>query len=378
MTPVLFDPLDPPEAAWPDTAPIERLYIEGVARAGVPAMVANVRTRWLALRAGDHVFPVTVNDSETGDSYVCLPHSAYALYGRQELDIVDVGLLRPILKSLIYLADRLLLAVGINRIVHVDNWLLSTNLHGGWDGRDIAEIRALLTTRFPGHVLAIRSIDDWSCPSLLAAVRRDGWVCVPSRQIWVVDDMARDWRKRQSVANDRRRMAKSGLIVDPMDHLRDGDAARIAELYRMLYVGKYSALNPIFTPGWIAMTHAAGVIAYRGARDADGQLLAIAGSLVRDRILTPPIVGYDTSRPQSDGLYRIACYLFSEMAEAAGLRLNGSAGAADFKRRRGAHGVIEYWAMYVGHLPPTRRTTVHMLAWLLEHLAVPMMRRRGL
>jgi len=337
-----------------------------------------VRTRWLALRSGDRVFPLTVNDGETGDSYVCLPHSAYVLYARQELDLVDTGALKPLLRALIAIFDKMLIVAGINRIVHVDNMLLSTNLHGGWAGEDVPAIRAALVALYPDHIIAIRSLDSWSCPNLLAACEADQWLPLASRQIWVTDDLARDWRPRNTSQNDRRMFANSGLVAEELDTMSDEDARRSAELYHMLYVGKYSPLNPVFTPAWIAMTHEEGILRYRGARDGEGRLMAVAGSLVRGGILTPPIVGYDTARPQQEGLYRIAAFLFSEVAEREELRLNGSAGAADFKRRRGAHGVIEYSALYVRHLSIWRRLALVLVAGLLDHAAVPMMRRRGL
>jgi hypothetical protein len=378
MSVTIFDPATPPAGAWPDGDDPTRRYIEGIARGGVEAMVSNVRTRWLALRSGDRILPLTVNDGEVGDSYVCLPHSAYILYARQELELVDTGALKPLLRALIALFDRVLLAAGINRIVHVDNMLLSTNLHGDWAGEDVPAIRAGLAALYPDHIVAIRSLDRWSCSDLLAACAADGWTMLASRQIWVTDDLACDWRPRNSVQNDRRLLAASGLAVEDLETMTETDAARIAELYHLLYVGKYSPLNPVFTPAWIAMTHEQGILRYRGARGPDGRLMAVAGSLVRGNLLTPPIVGYDTGRPQKEGLYRIAAYLFSEVAEREGLRLNGSAGAADFKRRRGAHGVIEYTAMYVRHLSIWRRLALVLVAGLLDHVAAPMMKRRGL
>jgi hypothetical protein len=377
MTVLLFDPASPPPGAWPESDSDARRYIAGVAATGVAAMVANVRTEWRALRLGDRVLPVTVNHGEIADSYVCLPHSAYSLYARQELDIVDVGGWRPLFAGLVALADRLLRAARVNHVVHLDNWLLSTNLHGDWRGEGLAEARHLLVSQFPQHVVALRSLDPFSCPELLAAARADRWVLLPSRQIWVTPDMA-EWRARHSTANDRRLLRRSGMAIETLTTLQPGDAERIAELYRKLYVGKYSPLNPVFTPAWITMTHGNGLIAYRGARGADGKLLAVAGSLVRGNVLTPPVVGYDTARPQAEGLYRIASLMFCEQAEAGWLRLNGSAGAGHFKRARGAVSVIEYSAWYVAHLTPARRSAIHFLAMVLNRLAVPMMRRRGL
>ena len=121
----LFDPASPPVDAWPEGREVERAYIEGIALAGVGAMVSNVRTEWRALRSGERVYPVTVNHGEAGDSYVCLPHSAYALYARREIELVGMGIAGTLLAPVIGVLGGWLRRAEINRIVHIDNWLLS-------------------------------------------------------------------------------------------------------------------------------------------------------------------------------------------------------------------------------------------------------------
>ncbi len=378
MKPVLFDPLDPPADAWPEARTIERAYIEGIAGAGVAAMVANVRTQWRALRIDDRVFPLSIDSGGIGDSYVCQPHSAYVLYAREELNIVDTGLLQPLLSAAIRPFDSLLRAAKINRIVHVDNWLLSTNLHGDWRGEHMASIREHLVERYPDHMIAVRSVDAWSAPDLTTALSADGWRMLPSRQIWVVDNLARDWAPRTSVRNDFRALRRSGLHVETLTEMSTDDAARIADLYRQLYIDKYSTLNPQFSPDYVRMTHAKGVLRYRVARADDGRILAVGGMLARNGIATAPIVGYDTSCDRSLGLYRIASLLSRSLAIEAGLRFNGSAGAADFKRARGAVAVSEYMSVYTAHLPAFRRAAVGALESVLHGVVFPMMVRRQL
>ena len=230
---------------------------------------------------------MTVNDGDYGGSYVCLPHSAYILYARAELDLVDTGWLRPGLRLLIAAADHVLRWGAVNRVVHVDNWLLSTNLHGDWAGDDLPAIRAFLTERFPTHAIVIRSLDPWASPALLAAARSDGWRLLASRQIWVTGDLDKDWRPRRCTRIDQRLLADSGLTFDDFAAMRETDAVRIAELYHLLYVGKYSPLNPVFSGEYVLMTWRTGTLRYRGARDADGRLLTVAGALVRGDVLTP-------------------------------------------------------------------------------------------
>lgn len=373
---LLFDPLHPPAGAWPPDQAAERAYVEALARS--PGLVANVRTRWLALRSGDRLLPVTVNTRERGDSYVCLPHSAYVLYGRRELELVDLGPLRPVLQVALLAVDLVLRAMQINRIVHIDNWLLSTNLHGDWDGSDLPQLRPLVTVRWPRHFLGVRSVDPWSSPQLEQALRADGWVMLPSRQIWVTDDPARDWRRSKAAGSDRAALARGALRVETLTGLQPGDADRIARLYHMLYTEKYSALNPGFTADWIRLTHACGLIRYHVARDAAGTIQSVAGTWARAGVLTTPVVGYDTGRPVREGLYRIATVLLSQAAVDAGCRLNGSAGAAEFKRTRGARPVIECTAIWAAHLPWWRRWLLRLFAAVLWRGLVPVMRARQL
>jgi len=321
---------------------------------------------------------VTLNGAEYGDAYVCLPHSAYGLYAKAELDIVDTGPWRPALALLADGAGAVLKAARVNRIVHINNWMLSTNLHNGWTGADIAALRATLTAAYPEHFLAVRSVTTWSDPALAGALRADGWQLVPSRQIYVTDDPARDWLPTRDAKNDLRLLARSPYAVDEMTEFRPGDAARIAELYAQLYLRRYSPLNPAFTAAFMELAQRSGMLRFLGVRDGQGTLMAVAGCFRRGGVLTTPVLGYDTSRPQRDGLYRIACTLLTRLAMQTGARLNGSAGAAGFKMLRGAKPVIEYTAFYARHLPAPRRLTITALETILNRIAVPLMQARGL
>ena len=377
-TPQLFDPPAAPDGGWPPGCEAERAYLEAFGRLGAPALISNLRTRVRGLVSDGRVFPITENAAEYGDAYVCLPHTAYSLYAKAELRIVNAGPWTPGLAVLADVVGVAMRAARMNRIVHLNNWMLSTNLHDGWRGEDLPGIRDLLVRAYPDHLLAIRSLNGWSDQALIDRCRDDGWVLLPSRQIYVTDDLSRDWAPRRDT---RRDLALLGLTRDQRDDLqvlRPGDAERISELYGLLYLDRYSGLNPAFTPTYVAMTHAGRVFHYAGLRDPRGELTAVVGCWIRGGVLTTPIVGYDTRRPAADGLYRSASVLLAEMAQARALRLNGSAGAATFKRNRGARPVIEYSAMYVDHLSAPRRAMVRGMAQVLNRVAAPLMVERGL
>jgi hypothetical protein len=342
-------------------------------RLGAPAMVSNVTSRLSTLEVAGRTMPVTIDEGALGGSYVSSPHSAYVLYARAELDLLKVGWTAYPSRAALAALDLVLKAARINRIVHLGNWLLSTNLHGGWRGEGVKAAREALAEAHPDHLLGIRSVDDWSSPGLGDALAADGWILAPSRQIWVVDDLAREWTGRGDFANDRRLVKRSPLLLSDLDPVEAADSERIAELYARLYVGKYSPLNPVLTPAFVRASAESGMMSYRVARDSGGTIMAVAGMWERGGVMTPPVVGYDTARPQREGLYRIASWMFMEKAMAAGWRLHGSAGAAHFKRQRGARGVIEYNAYHARHLSRPRRQAVEALASLLKRLVLPVM-----
>ncbi len=358
--------------------PDPEIYVKELSRETSTVLIGNVRSEMHLVRAGNRLLPVSVNHGDMGGSYVSLPHSAYALYAREELDLVDLGWMDRPARLVISLADKLLRAIQVNHVVQIDNWLLSTNLHGDWRGEEIDRLRENLVARYPDHYLAIRSVDPWTCPELLTALEKDDWLLIPSRQIWVTDDMERDWYRRNNVKNDRRALRRSGLTVSDVAQLTREEAERIVALYRMLYLEKYSCLNPDYGARWLQLAVESRLLKLRLARDAEGIIMAAAGFVVRDGIATNPMLGYDTSRSQSEGLYRIACYLFGDYARTHGLRVNGSAGAAHFKQLRGARSEVEYTAFHVRHLSLRRQRAMQVAAKLMNMIVVPVMKNRML
>lgn len=377
MNAELFDPLQGPASGWPDGCEKARAFLAAFANRDSRALIANLKTRVIGLKSGERIFPMSVNDGPYCDCYVALPHSAYALYAKDELRIIDAGVAAPLFRLMADAAGLLLKAAKINRIVHINNWLVSTNLHGDWRGDDIADIRAALTARYPRHLLAVRSLNGWSCAGLMQRLEADGWILLPSRQIYVTDDLVRDWLPRHDTKRDLKLMKRTPYHLDKMETLRPGDAERIAEIYGMLYLERYSRLNPAYTPAFITETFARGIFHYRGLRDGDGRLAAVVGTLDDGAYLTTPILGYDTRRPVREGLYRLASVLLTEMAMEKKLQLHSSAGAAEFKRLRGARAELEYWAFYAGHLSAPRRATIGAIRTILDRVAVPLMRKKG-
>jgi hypothetical protein len=352
-------------------------HVAGFRAAGTSTLIANAACEVMLLRCGDARLPVTVDDGTHGRSYVSSPHSTYVLYPRDEIALMGLGGVRYGAEGVLAVLAGLLRLSRLNRAVHLDNWLLSTNLHGTWEGEGLAAMREALAARFPDHFAIIRSLDRWTCPALLDAARADGWTLLPARQVWVTDDLARDWRPRSHTKADVRALRRSGLTAQQPTAIAEPDAVRIADLYHQLYVGRYSPINPLFTPRYITQSAASGLLRYCLLRDDTGAVLAFAALRSAGGIGTVPLMGYDTTRPQAEALYRMASWCAADLALREGLRFHGSAGASQFKRNRGAHGVIEYMAVDGRHLSAPRRAGLALLAAGLNRFMAPMLERRG-
>ncbi|HEV2080212.1 MAG TPA: hypothetical protein VGR19_10015 [Allosphingosinicella sp.] len=361
-------------ARAPDPA---RVYIEAFATNGSRTYVSNLTTQLLALELDGVVVPVTVNHSEYGQAFTCLPHSAYALYSKAELDVVDTGAARPFLAGAANAAGAVLRAARINRVVNVNNWMMSTNLHARWSHASVPAVRECLVDHFPSHFMAVRSLTQWADADLIRQMHADGWRLIPSRQIFVMDDPHTEWSAHSNRRKDLRRMELLADEIGDLDVLAQGDAARISKLYQDLYIRKYTALNPAFTPSFVRMTHEAGVLRYRGARDKGGALSVLVATFDDGSVLTPPLIAYDQSRPRSEGLYRAAMAISVLMACERGMKLNWSAGAGTFKANRGGRPMIEYNAFYDRHLSKPRRLALAALDKAVRSLVAPFVQSRG-
>jgi len=352
-------------------------YVTRLAADGTSKMVNNSASQVLLLRSGPFDLPVTFDDGTLGHSYVSSPHSAYVLYARDEIALLGLGHMRFAADAVLGTLSGLMRTMRLNRAVHLDNWLLSTNLHGTWDGTGLADMRQLLWGSFPDHFVIIRSLDPWTCPALLDAVRQDGWTLLPARQVWVTDDLAASWLPRGQTRADAKALRRSGLKTEQASTLSSRDCERIADLYHQLYVGRYSAINPIFTPEFIRLSAAIGLLTFLVARDEQGEIMVFSALRSAGGVGTVPLMGYDMTRPQSEGLYRIASYMAADAAMNTGLRFHGSAGAGEFKRNRGARGIIEYMAVDGRHLSAPRRAGLAVLAAGLNAAMKPMLERNG-
>jgi len=354
-------------------------YVRLLAEDGVESCVANARGTMLAVVVDDaRVLPLFVPDARAKEnaSYTSSMYAHYVSYAREEL----AELRSPVVQRLAALAllpvAALLRAARIDHAVYVDNWLLSTNLYPALDPDAVDAVSSAVAARFPGRYVVWNSINERTTGALRSRMRELGYLPLFSRSVWIQDAYEGLGSRIEHVLRRERRLA------DRSDYeLRDADsvdAERTAELYRALYLEKYSRHNPVLTERFVRRTMRAGVVEYRMLGRPDEEAAGVIGHIALSGVLTTPVLGYDLRRPREDGLYRILSIRLQDTARDLGLVFHSSAGAGEFKRSRGARNRLEHRMVALEGVPRWRRALLRCFAALADRVVVPMMLRRGL
>jgi hypothetical protein len=340
--------------------------------------VRNVDTEVWLLDAGGVKMPVTVDSGEnSSNSYVVSPTAAYVRYAEFELREIPSQILVEVLRPVIRTLGRFLTFASADRLVQINNWLLSTNIYPQcWAGSDLNSITKLLIERFPHHAIGLRSLNYASNKALINQLRQAGYFLVASRQVYLFDATVDtpDFSKRHNVQIDFRELNKGAFSVIDGADLQPEDYPRLEELYNKLYLEKYSPLNPQFTADWMQRGQQQGWLKLSALKDCEGIIVGVVGFFSMGGVITAPIVGYDTGLPQHLGLYRLLTALCLKEAISRKLLLNFSSGAAHFKRLRGGVPQIEYSAVYTRHLSLRQRLAWRVLQAISNGVGVPLMR----
>lgn len=381
----LYDTASVHQLQWPETEMSQRLkgYWLEMMQTGAATYINNVQTRCLALQVDEVVLPVTVNDTEYENSYVCSFYAHYITYATYELACLSMPLLEQILSKILWVLGHCLKWTRINKTVIVNNWLLSTNLYPPLSEVQVKAITQHLIQQFPDHAIAFRSINAYTTQNLKTALQHQNYRMVGSRQVYLYDPQneqlppKQSARARKNISRDLGLIAASGYKpVHPKSLSMEG-ADRAAQLYAALYLQRYCDNNPQFTPAFVALAQRCGfldIMTLQKAEHIDG----VVGFYQLNGVMTAPLLGYDTDLPQPLGLYRILSSSLIDIAAQRQLISHKSSGVADFKRNRGFTGWIEYTAIYDRHLPLYRRSGWGLLQHIVNWVAIPLMKKYGL
>lgn len=76
---------------------------------------------------------------------------------------------------------------NINKVIVVNNWMLSTNLYHSINERQIEQITNLFVEKFPEHTILFRSLNNALYPVTTEALSTVGYKKIMSRSIYLFD-----------------------------------------------------------------------------------------------------------------------------------------------------------------------------------------------
>ena len=331
-----------------------RRYLLPMVLNGAEKYIQNVHNTQLMLaKVDDLIIPITTSDFHPDNTYTCSPYSHYVSYGGyEEVKHLNNPPAEALIKLLMGPVAWYFRKAELDKVVYVNNYLLSTNLYPSVNSDQLSELCEALPKWFPDRVIVFRSVDTRKNPQVAGFLKTKEYEMVLSRQVWYMD--AEEASRTRQYKEDVRVLRKHGYeIVDGRD-LSDDELAHALHLYNMLYLEKYSYYNPQFTFEFMKLARDNKILHLRALR-RDGQINAVMGFFVRNGVMTQPLFGYDTSLPQEEGLYRLLTLITLQEGLQRNLLVHASGGVGKFKKVRGGKPTIEYNAVYHKHLPAWRQ-----------------------
>lgn len=363
----LFDARQIDQLPWPNTPDghYARKFLYPLIKNGVKHYIDNVDTTLYALLIDDLVLPVTVNDTQYDNSYVCSPYGHYIGYALDSIDNMKSSLIRRPLKAAVKTMARLFRFGKLNQVVIVNNWLFSTNLYPKISQEQVSAIRQFLQKHFPEHAILFRSIHTYGNAELYGVFEKNRFDMIASRQVFFMNAADESIFQSRILKSDFSLLKKSQYEVVENEQLSDEIVPMLTELYRSVYLGKHSKLNPQLNQNFMKLTIDNRILHLKALRK-NGRIDGVAGYFSRGNTMTSPFLGYDTTQPKESSLYRLTSTLLTQEAREKKMLFNLSSGASFPKKIRKGIPTLEYNAVYHGHLSIARRLPWYFLKGVMN------------
>jgi len=374
----IFDKTTIDDLKWPDNpqARTAKSYLLPLIRQGVKKYIKNTGTRMLVLKIDDMVLPVTICDKpDYEDSFIASPYSHYISYVREEISRLKKPGIKIVLDPFLVILGTLFKRLQIDKAVIINNWLFPTIIYPNFTKCQLKAITKYMAAMYPRHVILFRCISFSLTGQLMDLLTENKYQMIVSRSIYLVETKNRICFKKRDAKRDIKLLQNSGYPELAKQNFSVGDTDRIAELYRGLYIDKYTRLNPMYTKAFINLTFKENTFAYRILR-IKGRVKGFVAFFQKNGIMASAMAGYDFAIPQKIGLYRMLMAVCLNEAHRYGGILNWSSGAAEFKCLRGAVPDLEYYAAYHKHLPFWRCLPWYILAFIFNRISEFLMKKQ--
>lgn len=368
-----------PPISWPDDndARLAKSYLETLLQKGVRYAIKNATADFALLKINNKIIPVTISDFIAENTYVCSIYTQYINYAAESLGVIKNSFFRKLSYLFLMGMGKFLKLGKIDKCIHVNNWLLPTNIYAPLSSDEIKDITKFLSKKFPEHAILFRTLNFTTDRDIINNLRKIKYFLIGSRQIYILNkEKLRQFKSKKpnDLRKDEHILSNSGYALIDANTLNLKNMHNLTELYKSLYLDKHSYLNPQFTTRFIHLLAHSSMFSIKVLKK-ENSFDAFIGCLSRQDISYAPLFGYNTALPIKLGLYRMLSAIKINMAIDKDTILHSSAGAGTFKRNRGHESVPEYHAVQVQHLSYGRRLMWFFLKCIVNHIGMPLIER---
>lgn len=372
----IYDATNIDSLTWPanEEGAYAKKFLVPFIKHGSKHYIDNVDTQFLALKLGELVLPITVNETQYDNSFICSPFSHYVSYAFNIMDKTNTGWKRKSIHWFLSLFSKIMKKGELNKVVIVNNWLFTTNPHVVLDKEQITAITKSLVDRFPGYAILFRSVNARTWKDSFNFLKNQGYNFIASRYVWITDSFKDEVFRTRVYKSDLKLLRDSKYQIVDQKEILDSDISKIQELYNALYIKKYSQINPQYNANFFKLALEQELLQIKAIKTNEN-LEGVVGYSYRNGVMISSLFGYDPLSGENKGVYRLLSTILMQEAKKNGGYYNQSAGGSFYKKIRRAEGHMEYTAVYLKHLPLKRKVPWQILQVALNTVGARFMKK---
>ena len=284
-------------------------------------------------------------------------YCAYELKAHDNLNSTS----KKILSSTLKLMDFFTNLTNVDEMIYVNHNWGSTTL---WDSsfKNFLSSHEIPKMNKP---FLFRSLNKDHLPEFEKLPKKD-WLILYYREALVYEnDQSISKKCLKNLEKDFMLVGKHSYEVVGENSLNNDDYLRIEKLYQMLYLNKYTNLNPCYTAAFFKAKVVDKHFKLFCLRK-QGKIDAFALYEIRNNLMQVPCIGYDTSLPKELGLYLQITSTFTRYALENKIKFYASDGCAKFKINRGANSYPEFCAIYIDNCNIVKKLSLRLFATLIN------------
>lgn len=348
---------------WPDSesSRLASHFIAHHVTDGTEPYIGNTKHDVMLAVIGNEVLPLVINHGNSSHCYSTSPYVNYIGYAKDFILSIKYRWLRWLLLAFISLISCTVRQNYLDKVVYINHWIVATGPQLYLPIDKIDALLCVLKEKFSGYAFVFKNVRKKELLNFVSHRRCEHKLnYIFNRNIYLWSSYIKNTREmRKNFKKDRKILNKNIGLFELLTEIEPKIATRLCELYKKLYVEKYSIFNNNYTPFWFAKILKNPLMKIYVVRQ-NNEIVYFATYFICNNELISCVVGHEPTISKQHGLYRLGMSFLMSIAEDLNITLNLSSGSGQFKLNRGCTSIAEYELLCFDHLPFYKR-----ISWLI-------------